>query len=115
MIDKPHDTNALLYRHFISQGEITRDRMYEYGVRDIEKKVEFINEGGRFYLEDIGDGFVIFVEEKGLPKDKYDVLGYNNSLRKQKPRSKEKVHQYRKSYKEKRKFIVKCIAEDLFK
>jgi len=81
VIDKPHDTNALLYKHFISQGEITKDRMYEYGVRDVDKKVRHVNEGGRFYLEDIGEGFVIFVEEKGLPSDKYEIQEYNRKLR----------------------------------
>jgi len=77
MIDKPHDTNALLYRHFLKYNEITKDKMYEYGVRNADKKVGHINDGGRFYLEEIKNGFVIFVEEKDLPTTKKEIQEYN--------------------------------------
>jgi len=77
MIDKPHDTNALLYRHFLKYTEITKDKMSEYGVANIDKKISHINEGGRFYLEEIKNGFVIFVEEKDLPTTKKEIQEYN--------------------------------------
>jgi len=81
MIDKHHDINALLYRHFISKSEILKDEMYEYGVRNVDKKVGHINDGGRFYLEDIGKGFAIFVEEKDLPTTRKEIQEYNIKVR----------------------------------
>lgn len=73
-------TNSLLYTYFLTHDEITRDKLAELGVADISKKVTHINEQGRFYLEEIDGGYVIFKEEK-LPLTKKEIEDYNIKIR----------------------------------
>jgi len=51
-----HDINIQLYNHLMNNDEINRDTMTEIGVRVIDRKVKKINDGGKFFLEDVGNG-----------------------------------------------------------
>lgn len=77
---KTTETNALLYTYFLKHDVITRNKMNELGVASVDKKVNHINEQGRFYLEDVGDKFNIFIEEK-LPITPQEIEDYNIRVR----------------------------------
>lgn len=77
---KTTETNALLYTYFLKHDFITRNKMLDLGVRNIDKKVNHINEQGRFFLEEVGNKFNVFLEEK-LPTNKYETEDYNIKVR----------------------------------
>ena len=77
---KTNETNALLYTYFLTHDDITRNEMNKLGVANINKKVNHINDQGRFFLEDVGNKFNIFVEEN-LPTTPKEIEDYNIKIR----------------------------------
>lgn len=51
-----NDTTIVLYLYMINNDTITNDILNKIGVRDIDRKVKLINNGGNFFLEYVGDG-----------------------------------------------------------
>lgn len=77
---KTTETNALLYTYFLKHEVVTKDALMKLGVANIDKKVNHINEQGRFYLEEVGNKYNIFIEED-LPRTDEEIEDYNIKIR----------------------------------
>lgn len=74
------DINKILYKYFLSNRFITKEKLSELGVRDINRKVNHINDNKRFYLEEVGNEYNICFNEK-LPRTDKEIEDYNIKLR----------------------------------
>jgi hypothetical protein len=78
--NQKREVNSVLYLYFLENDEITKEKMSLLGVNNNDAKVRFINEGKRFFLEDVGDKYYIFIEEK-LPRTKQEIEDYNKKIK----------------------------------